>query len=373
MSSVIPNAQRVPYLDLSAQHAPLKEELLHAIESIIDKNAFVLGPGVEAFERRFSQYCESEHCVAVNTGTAALHLALLAHGIGAGDEVITQANTFIATVASIMYTGARPVLIDVLPPTYTIDVKAVEAAITPRTKAILPVHLFGQPCNLDALRALARDRGIALIEDASQAHGARYHGAKIGSQGTATFSFYPGKNLGACGEGGAVVTDDAAVAERMRVLRNHGSKQKYRHDVLGYNFRMEGIQGAVLDVKTRYLENWTNQRRRVAAAYDELLGPALLRPALLENTLSAYHIYPVFVDRRDAVRDRLTQAGIETNVHYPIPCHLQPGFQSLGYGPGAFPISELVAQRELSLPIFPEMTQEQIEYVCANLRQAVSP
>jgi dTDP-4-amino-4,6-dideoxygalactose transaminase len=309
--------------------------------------------------------------VAVNTGTAALHLALLAHGVGPGDEVITQADTFIATVAAIVYTGAKPILVDVTAPSYTVDVRAVEAAITPKTKAILPVHLFGQPCDLDALRAIAKKHHLVLIEDASQAHGALYGDAKIGSSGTATFSFYPGKNLGACGEGGGVVTDDAAIADRLRLLRNHGSKEKYRHDVLGFNFRLEGIQGAVLDVKTRYLDEWTRARRRVAAAYDALLG-SIERPALLDRTESSYHIYPVFVKNRDAVRATLAQAGIETNVHYPIPCHLQPGYTSLGYAEGSFPESERVAREELSLPIFPEMTDAQVQYVATHLARAVA-
>jgi dTDP-4-amino-4,6-dideoxygalactose transaminase len=366
-----PASMRIPYLDLSAQHAPIRDELMDAIGAIIDGNAFVLGPGVDAFERRFAEFCGAEHCVAVNTGTAALHLALLAYGVGPGDEVITQADTFIATVAAIMYTGARPILVDVTSPSYAIDVRAVEAAITPRTKAILPVHLFGHPCDLDALRAIAKRHDLVLIEDASQAHGALYKGAKIGASGTATFSFYPGKNLGACGEGGGIVTDDAATADQLRLLRNHGSREKYRHDVLGYNFRLEGIQGAVLDVKTRYLDGWTNERRRVAAQYDALLEN-FDRPALLDRTESAYHIYPVFVKNRDAVRAKLSEAGIETNVHYPIPCHLQPGYASLGYGAGSFPQSERVAREELSLPIFPEMTDDQVRYVASHLIQAVA-
>ena len=369
--ATIPSDMRVPYLDLSAQHAPIKEELLAAIGSIIDSNAFVLGPGVEAFETRFAEFCSAKHCAAVNTGTAALHLALLAYGIGPGDEVITQANTFIATVAAIMYTGARPVLVDVLPPSYTIDVDAVEASITPRTKAIVPVHLFGQPCDLDSLRAIAEKHGVTLIEDASQAHGAVFHGRKIGSTGTATFSFYPGKNLGACGEGGGVVTDDDAIDDRVRLLRNHGSREKYRHEILGYNYRLEGIQGAVLDIKTRYLDGWTQDRQRVAAAYDALLA-GIQRPAFLEDTTSAYHIYPVLVRNRDEVRARLAEAGIETNVHYPIPCHLQPGYASLGYAQGTFRHSERMALEEISLPIFPEMTPAQVEYVATHLTGAVA-
>jgi len=371
MAQTLHTVMRVPYLDLSAQHAPIKDELMSAIGAIIDKSAFVLGPGVDAFEHHFAEFCGAKHCVAVNTGTAALHLALLAYGIGPGDEVITQADTFIATVAAIMYTGAKPILVDIAPPSYTIDVRAVEAAITQRTRAILPVHLFGQPCDLDALRAIARKNHLALIEDASQAHGARYKGTTIGAAGTATFSFYPGKNLGACGEGGAVVTSDSAVADRVRLLRNHGSCEKYRHDVLGFNFRLEGIQGAVLDVKTKYLAGWTLERRRVAEQYDALLD-GIDRPSLLPETESAYHIYPVFVPNRDAVRAAMSEAGIETNVHYPIPCHLQPGYAALGYAEGTFPLSEFIASKELSLPIFPEMTSEQVQYVASHLRRVTS-
>jgi dTDP-4-amino-4,6-dideoxygalactose transaminase len=371
MSQTLSASMRVPYLDLSAQHAPLREELLAAIGAIIDSNAFVLGPGVSAFERSFAEFCSARNCVAVNTGTAALHLALLAYGIGPGDEVITQADTFIATVAAIMYTGARPVLVDVAPPTYTIDIAAVEAAITPKTKAILPVHLFGQPFDLDAMRSLAKKYNLVLIEDASQAHGALYHGTKIGATGTATFSFYPGKNLGACGEGGGIVTDDDAVADRLRLLRNHGSKEKYRHDTLGFNFRLEGIQGAVLDVKTKHLDAWTRERRRVASAYDALLA-SVERPTHLPNTESAYHIYPVLLRNRDQVREKLAQVGIETNVHYPIPCHLQPGYVELGYREGDFPHSEHIAREELSLPIYPEMTNAQVEYVGRHLNELVS-
>lgn len=366
----IPPTMRVPYLDLSAQHAPLKEEILAALGQIIDRNAFVLGPGVDAFERRFAAFCQAKHCVAVNTGTAALHLALLAHGIGAGDEVITQANTFIATVAAILYTGARPILVDVAPPAFGIDLSAVEAAITPRTRAILPVHLFGHPCDLDGLRAIAEKHGLILIEDASQAHGALYKDAVVGTSGTCTFSFYPGKNLGACGEGGGVTTDDDEIADRLRMLRNHGSKEKYRHDVLGYNYRLEGMQGAILEIKTRHLAAWTQGRRRVASMYDRLLD-RVERPTLLDRTASSYHIYPLLVQDRDAVRARLGERGVETNVHYPIPCHLQPGYVSLGYRKGAFPHAERMAAEELSLPIYPEMTERQIEYVAAALLEAI--
>lgn len=360
----------VPYLDLHAQYVEIKAELRAAIDEVFESNAFVLGPAVDRFERDFAAFCENEHCVGVNNGTAALHLVMTALGIGPGDEVITQANTFIATVAAIMFTGARPVLVDVAPPTYAIDPAAVAAAITPRTKALLPVHLFGHPCDLAAMYELAGRHGLAVIEDASQAHGAVYRGKPVGSAGIATFSFYPGKNLGAAGEAGAVVVRDAALAERMRLLRNHGSQRKYVHEALGYNYRLEGIQGAVLGVKLRYLAAWTEARRRAAAAYDELLAD-LERPLVADGTASVYHVYPVLVNDRDAVARALRVDGIETNVHYPVPCHLQPGYSALGYTRGAFPHCESLAERELSLPIFPELGTAQIEHVAASLHAAL--
>lgn len=359
----------VPYLDLRTQYDAIKDELRAAIDEVFETNSYVLGPAVEGFERDFAAFCSNEYCVAVNNGTAALHLTMAALGIGPGDEVITQANTFIATVAAIMFTGARPVLVDVVPPTYAIDPAAVEAAITPRTKAILPVHLFGHPCDLAALRRLASKHGLALIEDASQAHGATHQGKVIGSGDIATFSFYPGKNLGAAGEAGAVVVRNEALARRLRLLRNHGSERKYVHEALGFNYRLEGIQGAVLGVKLRYLAAWTAARNRAAANYDGLLAD-VERPRLGDGTTSAYHIYPVLVDERDTVAASMRRQGVETNVHYPIPCHLQPGYAGLGYTRGRFPHTEHLAEHELSLPIFPEISTAQIEFVAATLQAA---
>ncbi len=363
-------APRVPYLDLKAQYDSIRDELREAVDAVFETSAYVLGPAVEHFEEHFATFCGNDHCVAVNNGTAALNLALVGLGIGPGDEVITQANTFIATVAAILMTGARPVLVDVAPPTYAIDPEAVAAAITPRTKAIIPVHIFGHPCDLAAIVDIGKTHGIPIIEDASQAHGATYQGKPIGSGDVVTFSFYPGKNLGAAGEGGAIVVRDAALARRLRLLRNHGSEKKYVHEVLGYNYRLEGIQGAVLGVKLRYLAAWTAARARVAAAYDSLLE-GIERPTILPTTTSAHHIYPILVDDRERIISVLHSDGIDTNVHYPVPCHLQPGYTMLGYKRGDFPHSERLAETELSLPIFPELQHEQVERVVTSLRAAL--
>lgn len=362
---------RVPYLDLNAQYASIKDEVRAAVDRVFESSAYVLGPAVREFENDFAAFCGSEHCVAVNNGTAALHLAFSALGIGPGDEVITQANTFIATVAAILMTGARAVLVDVAPPTYGIDPGAVEAAITSRTKAIVPVHMFGHPCDLESIERIAKKHGIPVVEDASQAHAATYDGKMIGSREMATFSFYPGKNLGSAGEGGAVVVRDGALARRMRLLRDHGSEKKYIHEAVGFNYRLEGIQGAVLGVKLRYLAAWTKARNDVAARYDSEL-PSIERPELAANSTSAYHIYPVLVEDRERIIAALKEDGIDTNIHYPIPCHLQPGYKMLGYKQGDFPQSERLASMELSLPIFPELSREQIDRVAAALRSALS-
>jgi dTDP-4-amino-4,6-dideoxygalactose transaminase len=359
----------VPYLDLQTQYRSIKDEIRIATDLVLDNAQYVSGPAVHAFEAAFARYVGAEHCVAVGSGTDSLHVALLAAGVGPGDEVITQANTFIATVEAIVYTGARAVLVDIAPPTYTIDVDAVAAAITARTKAIIPVHLFGQPADLAPLRALAEKHGLALIEDASQAHGAEYRGERIGTRAVATWSFYPGKNLGAFGEAGAVTCDDDALAKRMRVLVDHGSSRKYEHEIVGYNYRMDGFQGAVLGVKLRHLDAWTQGRRRAAARYDELLR-GFEKPTVPADVRSSWHIYPVFVDDRDRVREQLNAAGIGSNVHYPIPCHLQAGYGFLGYREGAFPRSEALARRELSLPMYAELTDDQLGTVARALAEA---
>ena len=356
----------IPFLDLRAQYRGLKSEIDAAIAGVVDRCVFIQGPEADAFEREFAAYCETGEHVALGSGTDALHLALIALDVGPGDEVITQANTFVATLEAIAYTGARIVLVDVAPPEYAIDVEAVERAISPHTKVILPVHLFGQPAPLRALRALSNRHGIALVEDASQAHGARYDGRRIGCSGISTFSYYPGKNLGAYGEGGGVSTDDAVFAERLRMLRNHGSRQKYVHDEIGYNYRMDGIQAAVLRVKLKCLDRWNQERRRVAAVYDRLLRD-VARPRVPENVEHVYHIYPVFVRERDRVAAMLRDNGIETNVHYPVACHLQAAFRHLGYRAGDFPHCERIAREELSLPIYPELDTQAAEYIAETL------
>jgi len=362
-------ALHVPFVDLDAQYRSIEAEIWPALRRVVEERAFILGPAVAQFENAFAAYCGARHHVAMGSGTDALHLALLAHGVGPGDEVITQANTFVATLEAIAYTGARIVLVDVKPPSFDIDVDAVAAAVTPRTKAIVPVHLYGQPAPLDVLGAIAQRHGIALVEDASQAHGARFRGARVGSANTACFSFYPGKNLGAYGEGGGVTTNDDELADRMRRLRNHGSVKRYVHEDVGYNYRMDGMQGAVLGVKLPHLDRWNAQRRRAAARYDDLLGD-WPRPHVPAHVEHVHHIYPVLVRDREAVIERMRDAGVETNAHYPVACHLQPAFSSLGYGQGAFPHSERLAREELSLPMYPELADDAIEYVVGVLRRA---
>lgn len=361
----------VPFLDLKAQYESIKDELWPQVREVVEKTQFILGPAVERFEKNFAAYCRAQHSVATGSGTDSLHLALLAAGVGPGDEVITQADTFVATLEAIAYTGAKIVMVDVAPPTYTIDVEAVRRAITPRTKVLMPVHLFGQPCELDAIYDLANEHDLTVIEDASQAHGAEFRGRRIGAQGIASFSFYPGKNLGAYGEGGGVTSNDAKFDKRMRLLRNHGSDKKYVHDVVGYNYRMDGIQGAILDVKLKHLDAWTDGRRRVAALYDQLLD-GIAKPEVQPYVKHVYHIYPIFVDDRERVRAALAERGVETNAHYPVPCHLQDAFRDLGYVKGAFPFSEYVAEKELSLPMFAELTDDQVRYVAEQVREVLS-
>ena len=370
----------IPFLDLRAQHAALEPELTEAVRAVIAGAHFVLGPNVAAFEREFAAYCgggqaQSVHAVALNTGTSALHLALLAAGVGPGCEVVTVPATFVATVAAILYCGATARLVDIDPTTWTMDPGQLEAAITPRTKAILPVHLHGRLADMAAITAIARRHGIAVIEDAAQAHGAEQDGVRAGRFGDiGCFSFYPGKNLGACGEGGAVVTTRPDWATRIRRLHDWGQERKYLHVEKGYNYRLDEMQAALLRVKLRHLEAWTDARRRVAARYEHNLagsgaGSGIARPAPVRGLGHVWHVYAVRVADRDAVRARMA-AVTQTGIHYPIPVHLQPAYAELGYRAGDFPHSEKLAEETLSLPIFPEMSEAQIDTVCAALLDA---
>ena len=350
----------IPFVDLRSQYASIRPEVDEAVARVLGSGQFALGPEVSAFEREFADYCGAAHGVAVNSGTSALHLALLAAGAGPGDEVITVPFTFIATVAAIRYTGATPVFVDIDPRTRTMDVDRVEAAMTARTKAVVPVHLFGHPADLDPLLALARPRGVTVIEDASQAHGAEYRGRRVGGLGDmGCFSFYPTKNLGAYGEGGMVVTGDGAHARAVRALRSWGDDERRRHPRAGFNYRMEALQGAVLRVKLRHLPAWTEARRRIAAAYDRALAPAgVAVHAARPDVRHVYNGYAVETPHRDALRRALGAAGIGTGLHYPVPIHLQACCADLGGRRGDHPHAEAAAARTLNLPIYPELPEE---------------
>jgi dTDP-4-amino-4,6-dideoxygalactose transaminase len=364
-------SDRVPFLDLEGQYWEIREEVLAALDRVSAGAEFVLGEEVARFEEEFADYCAVRHCVALNSGTSALHLALLAAGVGAGDEVVTVANTFVATAAAISYTGARPVFADIRPATANIDPAAVEESITPRTRAIVPVHLYGRPADLAPILDLARRHDLAVIEDACQAHGARYRGRRVGSFGLAgAFSFYPSKNLGAYGEGGALTTNDAGVAEFARAARDHGQAQRDRSDAVGFNYRPDGFQGAVLRIKLKRLEEWNARRREHAGLYRELLdGTGIDSPEDDPRDESVYHLFAVYVGERDSARSVLEERGVGTGIHYPNPIHLQPAYEGLGYAPGAFPHAEHACERELSLPLFPEMTSDQVRRVASRLAE----
>ncbi len=360
----------IPFLSLRDQYQSIKREIDDAVGRVLASTSFVLGEEVDAFENEFAKFCGVRHAVAVNSGTSALHLALQAAGIGAGDEVITTPMTFVATTAAILYCGAVPVLVDIDPHTWNIDVAQVEAAVTARTKAILPVHLHGLMSDMDAILSVAARHRLVVIEDAAQAHGAEYRGRRAGSLGLAgCFSFYPGKNLGACGEAGALVTNDSEVARLARMLRDWGQSSKYHHVVKGYNYRMDAIQAAVLRVKLTHLEAWTEARRAHAARYDALLAGryGVVRPARHEAYRHVYHVYAVTLAQRDMARRRLESAGIGCGMHYPVPVHLQPAYRDLGYEAGAFPVAERFAQQTLSLPIYPELGANQVAAVVSAL------
>ena len=363
----------IPFLDLKAQYASIKDEIQPAVTRIFETGQFVLGDEVASFEAEFARYVGAGQGVAVNTGTSALHLALLAAGVGPGDEVITVPFTFVATVAAICYTGAKPVFVDIDPATFTMDVTQLEAAITPETKAIIPVHLYGHPADMDPILAVARRHSLIVIEDACQAHGAEYKGRRVGSLGDlAAFSFYPGKNLGACGEGGIVTTSNGKYADAVRMLRDWGQAKKYYHTLRGYNYRMEGLQGAILRVKLRHLEHWTEARRSHAAEYNRFLaGANVMTPGEQGNARHVYHIYAVRTKDRAELQRRLQAQGVQTGIHYPIPVHLQEAYADLGYSEGMFPHSESAAREVLSLPMYPELSNIQIEVVAAAVHHDV--
>jgi dTDP-4-amino-4,6-dideoxygalactose transaminase len=365
----------IPFVDLKAQYLSIKTEIDAAILGVLDSCQFTLGPEVAAFEREFAAYCQAPHGIGVNTGTSALHLALLAAGVGPGDEVITVPFTFVATVSAIDYTGATPVFVDIDPRRFTMDPQAIEAAITERTKAIIPVHLYGQPADMDPIMEVAKRHGLVVIEDACQAHGAEYKGRRAGSIGDlGCFSFYPGKNLGAYGEGGMVVTASAEHARTIRMLRDWGAEKKYQHVLKGFNFRLEGIQGAVLRVKLRHLERWTEARRDAAARYDALFANSGVEtPWVAADSRHVYHVYVVRSSDRQAWQDLLAAQGIQTGIHYPTPVHLLPAFADLGYHAGQFPHAERAANEVLSLPMFPELTAAQGDEVARAVIDLVAP
>lgn len=363
----------IPFVDLTAQYEAISSKVDESIRRVLGRTDFILGQDVGLFEEEFSSYCEARFGVGVDSGTSALELALRVFDIGEGDEVITVANSFIATALAISYTGASPVLVDVDPRTYTMDASLLESAITPRTRAIVPVHLYGQPADMDPILEVARRHGLAVIEDACQAHGAHYKGKRVGSLGhAAAFSFYPGKNLGAYGDGGMVVTNDEKVADSVRMLRNYGQREKYTHLVKGFNRRLDTLQAAVLRVKLSYLDGWNKARRHHASRYNGLLAnsPASL-PVEASFAQSVYHLYVIRVQDRESVVSHLREAGIATGIHYPIPIHLQPAYANLGYPAGSFPVTEAYAAQILSLPMYAELRSEQIERVASAVRASI--
>jgi dTDP-4-amino-4,6-dideoxygalactose transaminase len=366
-------ADKIPFLDLKTQAMALSDEVTKLLVEAMEGANFILGPKVEAFEKAFAQYVGAKHCVGLNSGTSALHLAMIAAGVGAGDEVITVPMTFVATTWAVSYVGARPVFVDVDPATYTMDAAKVEKAITPKTKAILPVHLYGQPADLRPLLELGKKHGIPVIEDAAQAHGAEVNGQRVGPLGLCgCFSFYPGKNLGAYGEGGALVTNDDAIAARCATLRNHAQAERYHHSEIGYNYRMDGFQGIVLGVKLRHLEGWTKARIRLATRYGEkLAGLPVALPTARADVRHVWHLFVVLHPKRDQLQAALKARGIDTGLHYPVPVHLQKAYADLGHRAGDFPVSERVGRECLSLPLFPEMTDAQQDRVIEALAEAL--
>jgi dTDP-4-amino-4,6-dideoxygalactose transaminase len=357
---------KVPFVDLKSQYLSIKPEIDRAIQTVFEESAFILGPRLKAFEDEFAAFCKAPHCATVGSGTDALYLALKAFGIGPGDEVITVANTYIATVEAISFCGATPVFVDVEENSQLMDPALIEAAITPKTRAIIPVHLFGQICDMDRILKIAEKHNLRVLEDCAQGHAAEFKKRRSPIASVAAFSFYPGKNLGAYGDAGAVVTHDKKLYENILQQRDHGREQgsKYEHQHLGFGFRMDTIQAVLLSVKLRHLESWTEKRREHARAYTERLCNVVRTPYEYEERRHVYHIYQIRTERRDELRDFLSAAEIQVNIHYPIPVHLQPCYQFLELGPGSLPITEKCARQLLSLPIHPDLTVEQREFIC---------
>ncbi len=362
----------IPFLDLKAQYKQIEQEVLPVLVEAMQNGNFIGGPNVSGFEEEFADFCESQFCIGVNSGTDALRFALLAAGVGAGDEVITVPNTFIATTEAISQTGALPVFVDINEDTYNMDISLVEQKITDKTKAIVPVHLYGQPADMDPLLEMVKEKDIIIIEDACQSHGALYKKRKAGSLGKAgCFSFYPGKNLGAFGEGGAVVTQDIDIAKKIRILRDHGQSRKYYHDEEGYNGRLDAIQAGVLRIKLKRLSAWNNARRENAKYYNQLLSSIdeIKVPVEAEYATSVYHLYVILVNDREGLQKFLEEKGIATGLHYPLPLHLQKAYQHLKYSKGAFPVTEKASEKLLSLPMYPELTKEQIDYIVTSIKE----
>jgi dTDP-4-amino-4,6-dideoxygalactose transaminase len=364
---------RIPFVDLKSQYEAIKEEIDEAIAGVIKETAFVGGEYVKRFEEEFAGFCRAKYCIGVGNGTDALFVALKVLGVGKGDEVLTAANSFIATSEAITMTGARVVFVDCDPQTYNIDVKKIPSAITPQTKAIIPVHLYGQPADMVTLQRIAKEYGFFLIEDAAQAHGAEINGQRVGSFGEiAGFSFYPGKNLGAYGDAGAIVTDDEELAIRCRMIGNHGRVKKYDHDFEGVNSRLDGLQAAILSVKLKHLEDWTQQRRKVADIYKEFLHDSeVIIPVEAVGVKHVYHLYVVRVPRRNAIQAVLKEKGIDTGIHYPIALPNLRAYNYLGYKPADFPTATEYSKEILSLPMYPELGRSQIEYICQHLQDAI--
>jgi dTDP-4-amino-4,6-dideoxygalactose transaminase len=362
----------IPFLDLKTQFREIEHEVLPMVKEAMENAAFIGGPQVSGFETEFAAFCDSKYCVGVNSGTDALRFALIAAGVGPGDEVITVPHTFIATTEAISQVGAKPIFVDILPDTYNMNASKIQRAIGPKTKAVIPVHIYGQPADMDPILEIANKKKLVVIEDACQAHGALYKGKKAGSMGVAgCFSFYPGKNLGAYGEGGAVVTQSEAIANKIRMIRDHGQAKKYYHDMEGYNGRLDAIQAGVLRIKLRRLASWNEARRRNAKHYNELLSPikGITVPLEAEGCRPVYHLYVILVEDRDGLQKYLNDKGVGTGLHYPVPLHLQKAYSYQGYKEGEFPVTESVARRLLSLPMFPELAKEQIEYVAQAIKE----